>query len=428
MDIFSLDSILELIDKSKSKIKKELDMKILDNDKLSLESDNLLQVLDYTPKTRYSEKELLNPQPIKIKSIIIEKKSPKKNKHLKLVSTPNIDIDSLALNKNNLQNSNFGNKLESNEKNKEISDKKEKEEKKEENDDEEDEEYEKQFAQRQKQIEEREMKKKLRDDKFALFQNKTSKALNKIADFENFEGLVGLDSNKKNEDTIKIDVYLFNTKEKIEIKITKKNKVKEIKKQILGILNDKKHNLKYSTYKAYIITIIESNSTINSTDNPIDDNLILYDLNPKSISFIENKNYETNNEKISNDIKKAEIKIEKIDIKINYNINGSLKTKIINISSEDNLKSILNIFFEEKIFEDKNIESYYFIQNNIIQEMEKAINLETTIKNLPSHDLNLYHKDEEENNDEAMLFISDEENNMLFHLISYERSGDLRLN
>ena len=36
--------------------------------------------------------------------------------------------------------------------------------------------------------------------------------------------------------------------------------------------------------------------------------------------------------------------------------------------------------------------------------MEKAINLETTIKNLPSHDLNLYHKDEEENNDEAMLF------------------------
>ena len=411
MDIFSLDSILELIDKSKSKIKKELDMKILDNDKLSLESDNLLQVLDYTPKTRYSEKELLNPQPIKIKSIIIEKKSPKKNKHLKLVSTPNIDIDSLALNKNNLQNSNFGNKLESNEKNKDISDKKEKEEKKEENDDEEDEEYEKQFAQRQKQIEEREMKKKLRDDKFALFQNKTSKALNKIVDFENFEGLVGLDSNKKNEDTIKIDVYLFNTKEKIEIKITKKNKVKEIKKQILGILNDKKHNLKYSTYKAYNITIIESNLTINNTDNPIDDNLILYDLNPKSISFIENKNYETNNEKISNDIKKAEIKIEKIDIKINYNINGSLKTKIINISSEDNLKSILNIFFEEKIFEDKNIESYYFIQNNIIQEMEKAINLETTIKNLPSHDLNLYHKDEEENNDEVMLFISDEENN-----------------
>ena len=412
MDIFSLDSILELIDKSKSKIKKELDMKILDNDKLSLESDNLLQVLDYTPKTRYSEKELLNPQPIKIKPIIIEKKSPKKNKHLKLVSTPNVDIDSLVLNKGGLRNANFGNKFESNGKNKEISERKEKEGKKEENDEEEDEEYEKQLAQRQKQIEEREMKKKLRDKNFILYQTKTSKTLSKFEDFENFEGFEGLNSNKKNEDTIKIDVYLFNTKEKIEIKITKKNKVKEIKKQILGILNDKKHNLKYSTYKAYNITIIESNSTINNKDNPIDDNLILYDLNPKSISFIENKNYESNNEKISNDIKNAEIKIEKIEIKINYNINGSLKTKIINISSEDNLKNILNIFFEEKIFEDKNMESYYFVQCNIIQEMEKAINLDTTIKNLPSHELNLYHKDEEENNnDDGMLFISDEENN-----------------
>jgi len=412
MDIFSLDSILELIDKSKSKIKKELDMKILDNDKLSLESDNLLQVLDYTPKTRYNERELINPQPIKIKTKIIEKKSPKKNKHLKLVSTPNIDIDSLTLNKNNFQNSNFANKLESNEKNKEVSDKKVKGDKKEENDDEEDDEYEKQFAQRQKQIEEREKKKKLRDEKFPLYQTKTSKNLNKIADLENIDGFKELDSNKKNEDSIKIDVYLFDTKEKIEIKITKKNKVKEIKKQILGILNDKKHNLKNSTYKAYNITILESDSKINQKDNPLDDNLILYDLNPKSISFIENKNYETNNEKISNDIKNTEIKNEKIDIKINYNINGSLKTKIINISLEDNLKGILNIFFEENIFEDKNIESYYFIENKIIQEIENAINLDTQIKNLPSHELNLYYKDKDENNnEEEIVFMSYNENN-----------------
>jgi len=318
----------------------------------------------------------------------------------------------LTLNKNNFQNSNFANKLESNEKNKEVSDKKVKGDKKEENDDEEDDEYEKQFAQRQKQIEEREKKKKLRDEKFPLYQTKTSKNLNKIADLENIDGFKELDSNKKNEDSIKIDVYLFDTKEKIEIKITKKNKVKEIKKQILGILNDKKHNLKNSTYKAYNITILESDSKINQKDNPLDDNLILYDLNPKSISFIENKNYETNNEKISNDIKNTEIKNEKIDIKINYNINGSLKTKIINISLEDNLKGILNIFFEENIFEDKNIESYYFIENKIIQEIENAINLDTQIKNLPSHELNLYYKDKDENNnEEEIVFMSYNENN-----------------
>ena len=82
-----------------------MDMKILDNDKFCLESDNLLQVLDYNPKTRYSEKEMMSTLPkIKLKAPKIEKKSPKTNKHVKLVSTPNIDIDSLALNKNSIQN------------------------------------------------------------------------------------------------------------------------------------------------------------------------------------------------------------------------------------------------------------------------------------------------------------------------------------
>ena len=113
MDIFSIDSILESIEKNKTQIKKELDMKILDNDKLSLESDQLLQVLDYTPKTRYSEKELMSSIPIiKLKSPKIEKKPPKKNKHIKLVSTPNIDIDSLSINKNNNLCSNKNLKLQ----------------------------------------------------------------------------------------------------------------------------------------------------------------------------------------------------------------------------------------------------------------------------------------------------------------------------
>ncbi len=136
MDIFSLDSILELIDKSKSKIKKELDMKILDNDKLSLESDKLLQVLDYNPKTRYSEKDIMSTiPPIKLNPTMPEKKVQKKNKHIKLVSTPNIDMDSFAIDKNIERTTNFATKLESLEKsgNKESDNSEKKEEKKEEN-------------------------------------------------------------------------------------------------------------------------------------------------------------------------------------------------------------------------------------------------------------------------------------------------------
>ena len=173
--MFSLDSIEELIDKNKSKIIKELNMKILDNEKLSKESENLLQVLDYSPKKLYSEKELMYSLPtIKLKQINPEKKQPKKNKHMKLVSTPNIDMDSIGRkSNNNLRTSLFSNNLENNEKKSDVSNKEEKEEKKEEekeekkeenNDDEDDDEFERQLAIRQKQMEEREKKKYNFDD------------------------------------------------------------------------------------------------------------------------------------------------------------------------------------------------------------------------------------------------------------------------
>ena len=171
--MFSIDSIQELIDKNKTKIIKDLDMKTLDNENLSKEGEYLLQVLDYSPKTLYSEKEIMYSLPIiKLKPLNQEKKQPIKNKHLKLVSSPNIDMDSLALKSNNIRTSLISNNFENNEK---KSDKEEKEEKKEEkeekkeekkesNDDEDDEEFERQFAIRQRQIEEREKKRNNYDD------------------------------------------------------------------------------------------------------------------------------------------------------------------------------------------------------------------------------------------------------------------------
>ena len=406
MDIFSIDSILESIEKNKTQIKKELDMKILDNDKLSLESDQLLQVLDYTPKTRYSEKELMSSIPIiKLKSPKIEKKPPKKNKHIKLVSTPNIDIDSLSINKNNNLCSNKNLKLQI--ANKDNTEKKVKEDKKEENDDEEDEEYEKQFAQREKYKEEKEKKNKnLNSEENELFRHRTTKALN-IQEF-----MEALDPvNNKME----IEVYIFGNKEnKINISITDKDRVKDIKKIIIQNLIDKKQDLKYTSYKAYNITIIESKSKNNQKEIPLENNLILFDLKPTTISFFEKENIniaeENKGEKIINDIQNTEIKQEKVDIKINYNIDGTVHTKIINISLEDNLKRILNIFFDENILKDKNVDLYYFIDNKKNKEIENAIDLDTNIKNLPSYELNLCQKDNIINNNKEILFISDEEN------------------
>lgn len=419
MDLFSLDILLELIDQSKTRIKNELDMKTLDNDKLSVESDNLLQVLDYTPKTLYSEKELLESKPvIKLKSKSKPEQKPQKiNKHLKLVSTPNIDMDSIAI-KNNINDmritTNFISKMEKEEKNENL-DKKGKEEKKEENDDDEDdEEFERQLAQRQRQIEERERKKKKLNDEDLDFvrHHKTTK---EFFNNEFKKEVENKDKDKKIENNIliKLKVYLFKSNNNIIIDISKKDTIKDIKIQIIKILQDKKHILKYTTYKAY--NIIKENS-INGKDSPLDDDIILYDLKPKFISFIENEDYNSTKENLSEkfleEIKNTKIQEKKIDIKINYNINGSIKTKIINISQENNLKEILNIFFNENILEDKNFELYYFTDKKQIQDINNAINLDTLIKNLSSNELSLYAKNDINNNDNEMLFISDEENNI----------------
>ena len=420
MDLFSLDILLELIDQSKTRIKNELDMKTLDNDKLSVESDNLLQVLDYTPKTLYSEKELLESKPvIKLKSKSKPEQKPQKiNKHLKLVSTPNIDMDSIAI-KNNINDkritTNFISKMEKEEKNENL-DKKGKEEKKEENDndDEDDEEFERQLAQRQRQIEERERKKKKLNDEDLDFvrHHKTTK---EFFNNEFKKEVENKDKDKKIENNIliKLKVYLFKSNNNIIIDISKKDTIKDIKIQIIKILQDKKHILKYTTYKAY--NIIKENS-INGKDSPLDDDIILYDLKPKFISFIENEDYNSTKENLSekflDEIKNTKIQEKKIDIKINYNINGSIKTKIINISQENNLKEILNIFFNENILEDKNFELYYFTDKKQIQDINNAINLDTLIKNLSSNELSLYAKNDINNNDDEMLFISDEENNI----------------
>ena len=419
MDLFSLDILLELIDQSKTRIKNELDMKTLDNDKLSVESDNLLQVLDYTPKTLYSEKELLESKPvIKLKSKSKPEQKPQKiNKHLKLVSTPNIDMDSIAI-KNNINDkritTNFISKMEKEEKNENL-DKKGKEEKKEENDDDEDdEEFERQLAQRQRQIEERERKKKKLNDEDLDFvrHHKTTK---EFFNNEFKKEVENKDKDKKIENNIliKLKVYLFKSNNNIIIDISKKDTIKDIKIQIIKILQDKKHILKYTAYKAY--NIIKENS-INGKDSPLDDDIILYDLKPKFISFIENEDYNSTKENLSEkfleEIKNTKIQEKKIDIKINYNINGSIKTKIINISQENNLKEILNIFFNENILEDKNFELYYFTDKKQIQDINNAINLDTLIKNLSSNELSLYAKNDINNNDDEMLFISDEENNI----------------
>ena len=94
MDYFDIDSIFELVEKNKKIIRDEMDTITFENDKLSRESDKLLQILEYSPKKRMLERDIIKSIPIiKLNPPPEEKnqKNAKNTKHSKLPSTPNID-------------------------------------------------------------------------------------------------------------------------------------------------------------------------------------------------------------------------------------------------------------------------------------------------------------------------------------------------
>ena len=93
MDYFNIDSLFELIEKNQKHLCDEMDTITFENDKLSKESDKLLQILEYSPKTKLLERDIMKSLPIiKLKPATEQKTAKKISKHSKLPSTPNIEF------------------------------------------------------------------------------------------------------------------------------------------------------------------------------------------------------------------------------------------------------------------------------------------------------------------------------------------------
>ena len=70
-----------------------MDTITFENDKLSKESDKLLQILEYSPKTKLLERDIMKSLPIiKLKPATEQKSAKKISRHSKLPSTPNIEF------------------------------------------------------------------------------------------------------------------------------------------------------------------------------------------------------------------------------------------------------------------------------------------------------------------------------------------------
>ncbi len=439
MDYFDIDSIFELVEKNKKIIRDEMDTITFENDKLSRESDKLLQILEYSPKKRMLERDIIKSIPIiKLNPPPEEKnqKNVKNTKHSKLPSTPNIDSfvkSEKAPNQENneiakdILNSIIDDAVEKSENKDKDKDNASNESKKEEDDEDDDDDYyEKLMAQRQKQIEEREkkMQKEDDDDDMGIKRHKVTKSQD-IANLEKPRGQRGISYTSRLSTAMnlltKVKVYLFNTKNNFDINITPSDTVKSVKTQIIKILTDKKYDLKYTSENAFEIRLIEEDDTKPNMDYPaLENNSLIFMVKPKTIAFLENPKYDprqdyssekilgnvktkkkssfydSNNNQNANENNNANMdeseKAEKINIKVYYKANGINSSKIISLSSEDNLKGILKIFFNQDILQYKNFDFYYFVEYKSAQEIDNAINLDTNIKYLPSYELHLCYK------------------------------------
>ena len=188
MDYFNIDSLFELIEKNKKHLCDEMDTITFENDKLSKESDKLLQILEYSPKTKLLERDIMKSLPIiKLKSGTEQKTAKKISKHSKLPSTPNIEfslpknmvaedkteiahyiidlivdkvMEKIASKEADSQSNDSDDEYEKlmAQRQKQMEEREKKMEKINNQEDEDDDEYEKLMAQRQKQMEEREKK------------------------------------------------------------------------------------------------------------------------------------------------------------------------------------------------------------------------------------------------------------------------------
>lgn len=364
MDFFNLDVTLNLIERSNKKLIDELDNITFDYNKLTREGDKLLQILNYSPKEKEPDKDkiknlpyITTPQLSELKnlnfsnlsSISTEEVIPiniSYKEKFDMIRSILLSIIDNAIDNNNIYN------LKSYE--------------------DDDEEFNKLLLKNKKKSEDEEEK---MDNEFSIAASR-----------------LGLEMNLLNQ----IKVYLFNNNDYIIINITPKDKIKSIKEKIIKkIIETHKYTLKNTSYKAYEIKIIEKegdNKFIIDTTSLENDESIFKDK-VSTIAFLENPNYISENINEEDELKIEEEEDDKINLKIYYSKNGITNSKLFVVSKEDTLKIVLERFFEQNIFKNKNREQYYFIDHDAIRDIENEINLDTNIKYLPTYELTLCHKD-----------------------------------
>ena len=368
MDNFNIDFTLNYIKKIDKKLIDEMNNITFEYNKLSKEGDKLLQILNYSPKVSRPDRKIIeNQPPINIPQLselkTLDFSILDSNNNIENISSNSIEKEKKEMIKDILF-SIIDNVLEKYNNNSNINSIKT------------DEDAEETFIKLLiKNKNKSEYEEKKMDNEYGATTSK-----------------LGLEMNLLNQ----IKVYLFNNNDYILINITPKDKIKSIKEKIIKkIIENKKCKLSNTSEEAYEIRPINEDNEDKFVmgSSPLENNDLFFKEKIKAIAFLENQNYISEHLNEDEDMKIDDDEDDKINVKIYYKKNGIKNSKLFDLSKEDTLKNILNSFFDENIFKNKNIEHYYFIEHNAIEDIENEITLDTNIKYLQSYELNLCIKD-----------------------------------
>ena len=294
----------------------------------------------------------------------------------------------------------------------------------------------------EEQREEEDNKNSLEDKSFSKI-DQTEKNLNKLILDESLKSPKQLDfelkASKSQEINVKksrlldeiknlsksINVYIFDSDEFINISIYPSNTVKEIKTKIIRELKLNNYNLSTTSTDAYDLRLIDEIGESPDMDfPPLRDYVRVAGLKPQALAFLKNPNfvnkpireksfdktwiYQKQQNLIFGSFKGRNSRFsvvpeeddedgpEKFEVKIFYKDikeEDVIKSENIFLNPEDNLKTILEIFFKKDILKIKNINLYYFVTHNNEEDLENPFNLDINIKYLqPPYELDLCYK------------------------------------
>ena len=202
----------------------------------------------------------------------------------------------------------------------------------------------------------------------------------------------------------KIRVYIFSTKNFIEVEITSDENFAMLKRTVLSKLENAVNlTIHYHTPEAYEFRYSENKIPIMSQP-PILDTENIYDIGKDMVCFVEKQNYisltsgvfDVKPKKLYGSIISSSEEESKINLKVYIKLDvNNISSTIIQMTTDNTLKMVLDKISMKQRLNYRNKELYFFVEHsesNDNEDMDNAINMDMELKYLSTYELDLYFK------------------------------------